>query len=412
MNTTTSKLSSYRWIIVSLLFFATMINYFDRIVLSVVIPNIKEELHITDIQYSYALTVFQFTYMFGALVAGKFIDWVGTKYGYLLSIVFWSFAAAMNATIKSAFSLSVWRGLLGLGEAGNFPAAMKSISEWFPKHERSFATSLFNSGPSVAMITGAPIIAFITLGFGWRWAFIFMGLSGFVLAIVWPFIYKNPKEKPEQTPGGRESTLQDFTWAKLLKYKETFGIMLGKFLTDPVWWFYLFWLPNYLYTQRGFDIKGIAVAMPIIYIIAIILGNIGGWFPGYLIQKGWSVTKARKLVMFISAMCLPFTALAVVVPNVWAAVLFVSLACGAHSAWSHNIFAVVTDQFPSKAVGAVTGLSSFAGGVGGFLISTFLVGYIITYIGYVPIFILMGVLHPLAYVAVHFLIKKDSAVTA
>ena len=399
--------SSYRWLIVSLLFLATANNYLNRIVLSVVIPEIKKDLAINDIQYSYVLSVFQFAYMFGMLAAGKFIDWAGTKLGYLLLITSWSLSAAMHATVGSAFSLGVWRGMLGLSEAGNFPAAVKAISEWFPVRERAFATSLFNSGPHIAMVAGPPVIAFLTISMGWRWALLILGITGFVLIALWPFLYRKPEKSPAPDEETQKPVNKNYTWRRLLRYRETYGIMIGKFLTDPVWWFYIFWLPNYLNSQRGFNLKGIAVAVPLIYGIAILLGIIGGWFPGYLMRRGWTVNRARKTTMLICALSLPFTAFAVTADNVWVTILLVSLACGAHSGWSNNIFTMVSDQFPSKAVGSVTGLGGFAGAVGGFLISTFLVGYIITYVGYVPIFVLMGILHPVAMLCIHILIKKE-----
>ncbi|MCE5248671.1 MFS transporter [bacterium] len=402
-------LSRYRWIIVSLLFFATTNNYFNRIVLSVVIPEIKRDLSLNDIQYSYVLSAFQFAYTFGFLFIGRFIDWAGTKLGYLLSILFWSLAASLHATVGSAFSLAVWRGLLGVTETGNFPAAIKSVSEWFPPRERAFATALFNSGPHIAMVAGAPVIALLTLSLGWRWAFFLLGFSGFILAAVWPFLYKKPPDTASKTREKPAATVNEFTWRKLLGYRETYGIMLGKFLTDPVWWFYIFWLPNYLNARRGFDLKEIAAAVPLIYFIAILFGIAAGWFPGYLMRKGWTVTRARKTTMLVCALCLPFTTFAVTADSAWVAILLVSLACGAHSGWSNNIFTVVSDQFPSRAVGSVTGLGGFAGGIGGLLFSTVLVGYIVTYIGYVPIFILMGVLHPAAMLCIHLLIKKEHA---
>ena len=396
--------TSYRWVIVALLFFATTNNYFNRVVLSVVIPEIKKDLGIDDIQYSYILSVFQFAYMFGMLLAGKFIDWAGTRLGYIMLILVWSLAACMHAFVGSAVSLAAWRGMLGITEAGNFPAAIKSIAEWFPQRERSFATSLFNSGPHIAMVTGAPIAAFLTLTLGWREAFLILGSSGFILVAVWPFLYKKHAPILEQTLDVSPTIPQEFSWRKLLRYRETYGIMLGKFLTDPVWWFYIFWMPNYLNTQRGFNLNEIAVAIPLIYIIAILLGVIGGWFPWYLIRRGWTARKARKTTMFFCAMSLPFTSFAVAAENVWVAIVLVSLACGAHSGWSNNIFTLVSDQFPSRAVGR------FAVTVRGFVISTFVMGYIVTYMGYVPIFILMGILHPAAMLCIHMLIKRDTAI--
>ena len=401
-----SKLSSYRWVIVGLLFMATMINYFDRLVFSVLLPEIQKSIAMDNIQYGKITAVFQFAYCFGALAAGKFIDWLGTKVGYLFSIIAWSVAAIMHATAGSAVSFGVWRGALGLSESGNFPAAMKAVSEWFPKDERSFATSLFNSGPAVAMIIGAPVIFLVTEASNWRVSFVVMGGIGLLLAVLWPFIYRNPPylmSDLEATPAGPK-----VRWRDIMKFKATYGILLGKMLTDPVWWFYLFWLPTYLNTQRGFNLKGIAIAIPLIYTIAIIMGNIGGWFPGFLIRRGWSVTGARKMAMGLAALCLPITALAVTADNVWVAILLVSLACGAHSIFSHNIFAMVTDQFPNEAVGSATGLSTFAGSMAGVFISSLAVGYIVQYFGYVPIFILMGVLHPIGFLCVHLLVRKNS----
>ena len=399
--------SSYRWVIVSLLFFATTINYFDRIVLSIVIPEIKRDLNITDIEYSYVLSFFQFGYTFGSLAAGKFIDWAGTRLGYLLSIISWSFVAAMHATVSSISALAVWRGLLGVSESGNFPAAIKAISEWFPRKERALATSLFNSGPHIAMITGAPIIAFFTLFLGWRWAFLAMGLSGFLLAAVWPFLFRKPPQSPEDISHPGKTAAKSMPWRDLLRLRKSWGIMLARFLTDAVWWFYIFWLPNYLNTQRGLNIREIAVAVPLIYILAILLGNLGGWFSGYLIHRGWTEIGARKLVMFISVMCMPFSALAVAVPDVWGVVLLVSLACGAHSSWAANLFALIADQFPTRAVGSIMGLSTFTGGVGGLLLSTVAVGYIVSYMGYVPIFILMGILHPLGFLFIYLMVRTS-----
>jgi len=393
--------SRYRWVILSLLFVATTINYFDRIVLSVLIPEIKKDLLIDDIAYSHILSAFQLAYTFGFLAVGKVIDWLGTKLGYLLSILLWSFAAAMHALCGSAFCLAAWRGALGLTESGNFPAAIKAVSEWFPVKDRAFATSLFNSGSSISSIIGPPLIAVIALTFGWRWTFFAFGALGILLIILWQILYKKPQQPVEDDP----ATQEKYPWALLLRRKETYGIMLGKFLTDPVWWFYLFWMPNYLADQRGFNLKGIAIAIPLIYSIATLLGFLGGWFPGYLMRRGWTVSRARKTAMLVTALFLPISATAVLASNPWVTILLVSLACGAHNGWSANIFTLVSDCYPSHAVASVTGLAGFAGGIGGLFIATLAPGYIVTYFGYVPIFFLMGILHPLAFVAIAILVK-------
>lgn len=397
--------SSYRWVIVSLLFFATLINYYDRIVLSVVIPYIKKELSITDIQYSYVLSFFQFGYMFGSLLVGKIIDRLGTKLGYWLSILLWSLAAAMHATVRSAVSLAGWRGLLGIAEAGNFPSAIKAISEWFPSRERALATSLFNSGPHVAMITGAPVIALLTLTLGWRWAFLAMGVAGIILSALWPFVYRKPDQRGSVSTDSPVET-KEIPLRELLRHGGTWGLMISRFFSDPVWWFYIFWLPDYLNTQRRMDLREIGFAVPLIYLFAIVMGNAFGWLSGRLIHRGWSENRARKTLMFVCALCMPFTAFAVSVDSIWGVILLVGLACGSHTGWSANIYALITDHFPSRAVASITGISTFTAGVGGLLLSTVVVGYTITYLGYVPIFILMGVLHPISFLFIFFFMKE------
>ena len=407
---------SYRWVILALLFAATTINYFDRIVLSVLIPEIKKDLGIDNIAYGYIVSAFQLTYTFGAIAAGWVIDRLGTKLGYTLSIFFWSVAAAMHCFCRTAFGLGFWRGMLGLTESGNFPVAIKSVSEWFEPRERSFATSLFNSGTSIASVIGPPVIVAITLSVGWRWTFFAFGALGFVLAIVWQFAYKSPVsvQAPDYGPclkhagagiRGQAVSVSKSKWSDVLKYRQTYGIMLGKFLTDPVWWFYLFWMPNYLSEKRGFDLKAIGMAIPVVYISAALMGYVGGWLPGYFMKQGWSVGRARKTTMLLCALAMPITAFAVKVNNPWLAIMLMSLACGAHNGWMANIFTLSSDCFPPSAVGSVTGLASFGGGLGGFLVATFATGYIITWFGYVPIFVLMGILHPLAFLMICVLIK-------
>jgi ACS family hexuronate transporter-like MFS transporter len=399
----------YRWTILALLFAATTINYLDRTVLSVAVKDIKESLQLSDIHYGYVLTAFQCLYTVGFLAAGRIIDRLGTRLGYLLSILAWSIAGALTGLSTSAMSLSFWRGLLGITQSGNFPAAIKSVSEWFPPKQRAFATSLFNSGPSVALIVGPPIIALLVLNTGWRWAFAIVASSGFLLTALWPFLYRFPAHLSGQSQP-QPAAAPGVPWSRLLRHRQTYGIMIGKFCTDPVWWFYIFWLPNYLYDKRGFDIQDIAIAVPLIYIVAIILGNLAGWAPGLLIEKGWSVQKARKTVMLACAACMPITAMAVFATNPWVAIALVSLACSAHNGWSANIFTLSSDCFPTRAVGSITGLVGFAGGLGGIIIASLAPGFIVTYFGYVPVFVLMGVLHPFAFVCVHLLVRKSEPI--
>jgi len=395
-----------RWIILALLFAGTTINYMDRIVLSVLLPVIKEDIHITPIAYGYITGAFQFTYTIGLLLFGLVIDRFGTKLGYLISILLWSITGALHGLCGSGWCLAGNRAAFGLAASGNFPAAIKSVAEWFKIEDRSFATSLFNAGSSISSIIGPPLIALVAIAFGWRWGFILFGGIGFFLALFWGIFYKTPNMHQAVAGAATEKP----SWSQLLKHKQMLGIMIGKFLTDPVWWFYLFWMPNYLNTQRGFDLKGIAVAVPLIYAIATLMGFIGGWLPGFWIRRGLSVDKARKRIMLISALFLPVTSLAVFAVNPWLAILLVALACGAHSSWSANIFTLCSDCFPARAVGSVTGLAGFAGGLGSILLSALVPGFVVQYFGYAPIFILMGILHPLAFMFIKYFVTSNARI--
>lgn len=399
--------STYRWIILALLFAGTTINYLDRIVLSVLLPEIEKEIRISPMIYGFILSAFQFTYTIGLLGMGVIIDKFGTRIGYLLSMILWSFSGAFSGLCHTGFCLGAWRGVFGLAASGNFPAAIKSVSEWFPVKDRAFATSLFNSGASISSIIGAPIIFAIVVNVGWRWTFAVFGVAGIILAVFWQLFYKNPE--------GQEKEIQTerVPWTRVARKRQTWGIMIGKFLTDPVWWFYLFWTPTYFNSQRGLDLKGIALAVPVIYLIATLMGFIGGWMPRFFISKGRTVEQARKTTMLISALLLPLSALAVFAHDTWLAIGLIGLACGAHNSWSANIFTMCSDCFESKAVGSVTGLAGFAGGLGGILFSALIPGFVVQFFGYVPVFILMGIMHPIAYMFIrHFVDYENEGVKA
>ncbi len=394
-----NKSPNYRWIILALLFAGTTINYLDRIVLSVLIPEIEKEISISPMIYGFILGSFQFTYTIGLLGVGLVIDKLGTKLGYLVAMLLWSVAGAFSGVCQSGLCLAVWRAVFGLAASGNFPAAIKSVSEWFKVEDRAFATSIFNSGSSISSIIGAPLILALVLAVGWRWTFGVFGAIGIVLALVWLVLYKPPQTTAQHTQNERQP------WRQLIRDKRVFGIMIGKFLTDPVWWFYLYWMPTYFNTERGLDLKGIALAIPVIYIIATIMGFIGGWLPKHFMSRGWTVERARKITMLLSALLLPISAFAVFAQQVWAAVLLISLACGAHNSWSANIFTMCSDLFDSESVGSVTGIAGFAGGLGGILFSALIPGFVVQFFGYIPVFLLMGLLHPLAYLFVRNLVS-------
>jgi ACS family hexuronate transporter-like MFS transporter len=397
----TDSKSKYPWVVLCLLFAGTTVNYLDRIVLSVLLPEIEKEISISPLLYGLILGSFQITYTVGLLGVGYVIDRLGTKRGYLLSIISWSISSAFHGLCASGFCLAVWRAVFGMSASGNFPSAIKSVSEWFKVEKRAFATALFNSGSSISSIIGAPLIVASMLAFGWRSTFVVFGLSGLLLAGIWQFFYKQPEKV--QT----ERAEPQIHWAYLLRQKRTVGIMIGKFLTDPVWWFYLYWMPTYLNTQRNFDLRGIALAIPLIYIIATLMGFIGGWYPGFLMKRGWSIEKARKTTMLLSAALLPVTVYAVFAADPWITILLVGIACGAHNSWSANIFTMCSDCFDSGTVGSVTGIAGFAGGLGGVLLSALIPGIVVQYFGYVPVFILMGVLHPVAYLFLRHLVSYN-----
>jgi ACS family hexuronate transporter-like MFS transporter len=311
-------------------------------------------------------------------------------------------------------SLAGWRGLLGLSQSAHFPAAIKAVSEWFAPRQRALATSLFNSGPHMALVFGPPLIVWLTGHYGWRTMYTTLGLSGIPLAILWWLLAHCPRKQADSSSPPLPSIAAEpakprVAVREILRSRAVWGIMIGKFCTDPVWWFYIFWLPSFLDKRYGFDIQDIGYAMPIIYALAIAMANLAGWYAGRLIDRGRSNYVARKHVMMLCAACLPITAVAGFTPWPWMVILLVSLAAGAHSGWSANIFTLCSDCFPSHAVGTVAGLAGFAGGLGGIVLSSLAPGYIIKYFGYIPIFILMGLLHPLALLVIHYTIRPRPA---
>jgi ACS family hexuronate transporter-like MFS transporter len=316
-------MTRYRWFILSLLFLVTTNNYLDRIVFSVLIPVIRDDLHISTQQYSYITASFQFAYTVGFLFMGKLIDRFGTRIGYAVSIAWWSAAACMHAVARTALQMGVWRGLLGLGEAGNFPSAIKAVAEWFPKKDRAFATGIFNAGTNVASMIGPPIFVWIAAKYGWRDCFLITGGVGFILVVIWWVVYRLPehhrsvnaqelayiKSDVEEAGGPKVG------WLEALRYKETWGFALGKFLTDPVWWFYLVWLPPYLYDVRKFNLTEVGWALPVVYLMADVGSVGGGWLSGFLMRRGWPNHKARKTAMGICAGLMPIAAMSVLAPN-------------------------------------------------------------------------------------------------
>jgi ACS family hexuronate transporter-like MFS transporter len=403
-----SNTTSYRRVVLALLFFATTINYLDRIVLGIMLPLIRAELHLTDQDYGNITGAFQAAYTVGFLIAGKFIDRFGTRIGYATAILWWSIAAALHGLSKSVMSLSLWRGMLGLGEAGNFPAAIKTVAEWYPPKDRAFATGIFNAGTNVAAMVGPPALVALSALYGWRACFVLTSGLGFVWLAAWLIIYRAPAKSTSE----EQDALRQIGWLDALQSRKTWGFALGKFLTDPVWWFYLYWLPPYLYDVRKFDLKEVGWALPVVYLMADFGSVGGGWLSGYLMRRGWDTMRARRGAMTVCALCMPVAALAVLAPGPVLTIALISLATSAHQGWSANIFTITSDVFPKEAVASVTGIGGCAGGIGGFLFSAIIPGFIITHFGYVPMFAIMGTLHVIALLSMFPLLKERQPVLA
>lgn len=418
-------IGKYRWMVVTLLFFATTINYVDRQVIGLLKDTLTKEFHWTEIDYSNIVMAFSAAYALGLLLFGRIIDAIGTKLGYAVSIVVWSIAAMAHAMAKSTFGFGIARTTLGLGEGGNFPAAIKAVAEWFPKKERAFATGIFNSGSNVAAFFGPPLISWILFSYGWKEAFIWTGAIGFIWLIFWWIYYDIPSKQKrvkkaeydyihsDDVTAEKEVVKEKVNWLKILGKRQTWTFVAGKFLTDPVWWFYLFWIPSYFSTSYGVDLKKSWMYISTIYIVASVGSILGGYLSGYFIKKGWPVYKARKTVMFIFALCVVPIVFVQFTTSAWTAVALISLAAAAHQAWSANIFTTASDMFPKKAVSSVVGIGGMAGSVGGILFPFFIGWLLDSYekmgnkpAGYNIIFIICGCAYLLAWVIMHFLSPK------
>lgn len=423
MNELNKKIGHYRWTICSLVFFATTINYLDRQVISLLKPFLEEQFQWSETDYANIVFVFQFCYALGLLGVGYVIDKIGTKLGYAVSLFLWSIAAIMHAAAKSTFGFSVWRGFLGISEAGNFPAAIKTVAEWFPKKERALATGIFNSGTNVGAIIAPLIVPWIAVKWGWQWAFILTGAVGLIWLQFWFLIYEVPAKHKKLsneefnyinsdtadlvTRGEKEISQPKISWIKLLSFKQAWAFFVGKFLTDPVWWFFLFWLPAFLKAEYGLIGMQVSIPLMIVYTMTTFGGIFGGWLPLHFIKKGWDVAKARKTSMLIYA----FFPLPVLFSqqlgqyNMWYAVIIIGIAASAHQAWSANIFTTVSDMFPKNAVSSVTGIGGMAGAIGGMGIAK-LAGALLDHFkalgniktGYFVMFLICGLAYLVAWI--------------
>jgi MFS transporter, ACS family, hexuronate transporter len=376
------KTSNYRWTICALIFVATTINYLDRQVIGILKPLLESDLNIGEAEYGYIVTCFQLAYTFGMVIAGRLVDRYGTKIGYGVSVLLWSFAAMGHALARGALGFGFWRALLGVSESGNFPAAIKTVAEWFPKRERALATGIFNSGTSIGAVVAPVLVPAIATAWGWQSAFILTGAIGFLWIILW-FIYYEIPEKQKRLSQAElaiitsdteeaQASQEPVRWISLLRYRQTWVFFIGKALTDPIWWFYLFWIPGWLSEVRGagLNIKSFGLPLVVIYTSTTIGSISGGWLSSFIIRKGISPFNARKYTMLIFALLVTpvFFAQSPGI-STWEAIALISLAASSHQAWSANIFTTVSDAFPKRAVSSVIGIGGMAGALGGAFVS-------------------------------------------
>ncbi|MGU7773324.1 MFS transporter [Burkholderia sp. MR1-5-21] len=409
--------SRYRWAVCGLLFFATVINYMDRQILGLLAPMLQHDIGWNQIQYGRIVMAFSAFYAIGLLCFGRVVDWLGSRVSYALAMLFWSIAAMLHAVVGSVMGFAVVRALLGIGEGGNFPAAIKTTAEWFPRRERALATGIFNSGSNIGAVFAPAIIPAIAVAYGWRAAFVIIGAIGFVWLAVWLVFYKpaDPKALAQEFDEPRDevealdaanANAGSPGWGMLIRKRETWAFLIGKFLTDPVWWFYLFWLPKWLNESRGMDMQHIGMPLVVIYALTTVGSIGGGWISSTMLRSGWSLNAARKTAMLICACCVLPIAFVSQVQNLWIAVLIVGLAAAAHQGWSANLFTTASDLFPRRAVGAVVGIGGMAGSIGGVLFSE-VIGQVLQRTGHYWVLFAIGALaYLLALAVMHVLTPR------
>jgi ACS family hexuronate transporter-like MFS transporter len=408
-------MTRHRWVICALLFFATTINYVDRQVIGILKPTLTAEFGWSETDYADIVFWFQAAYALGLLLVGRLIDRVGVKWGYALAVAVWSLFGMAHAAAFSIATFAMARFGLGLGEAGNFPAAVRATADWFPKKERAFATGIFNSGSNVGAILTPLLVPVIVIDWalGWQGAFLITGALGFGWLVAWWLIYREPEGNARVNAAELAHIRSDpveattpIAWGTLLKHRQTWAFAMGKFLTDPIWWFFLFWLPDFFGKNYGLDLKTFGPALIAIYLLADVGSIAGGWFSSFLIKRGWSVNAGRKSAMLLCAVCVLPVSLAIYAENLVIAVGIIGLAAAAHQGWSANLFTLASDLMPRRAVASVVGLGGMAGAVGGMLMAKY-AGYVLENVGsYTPIFLLIGSMYLIALAVIHALVPR------
>ena len=424
------KIKNYRWLIIVLLFFATTINYIDRQIIGLLKPILEVEFNWTETDYARIVMAFTAAYAIGLLVMGRIIDKIGTRIGYSLIMVFWSIAGMFHAFARNALQFCIARFGLGIGEAGNFPAGIKAISEWFPKKERGIATGIFNAGTSVGVVIALLVVPWILVRFSWQGVFLITGASGFIWLIFWLIFYQIPAQQKRLTKEEfdliKDTDSNDveekkvssvkIKWTKLFSFPQTWALITGKGLIDPIFWFFLFWLPSYFSSTYKLDLTRPSLELIIIYSATTLGSFLGGYFSSLLVRKGWGAIDARKRTLLIFAIAELSIILVQYSTAMWMAVALMSLAVAVHQAWATNVFTMASDMFPSEAVGSAVGIAGMAGAVGGIffpglvgsLLDTFK-GFGNITAGYNVLFTICGLTYLVAWIIIHFLTKNRSA---
>ncbi len=406
----------FRWFICGLLFYATTVNYMDRVVMGILKPTIAKELHWTETDYGQLTAVFQFGYALMLPIAGRLIDWLGLRFGYALAVLVWGLSSICHTFAGNLFQFSLARLGLGLGEAANFPAAIKAVADWFPRKERALATGIFNSGTNVGALIAPLIVPIVVAKFGWHSAFLVTGSFSLSWIVFWLIFYREPEVHPRVSPAELALIRSDSTqeevvkipYLQLLRKRAAWAFLIGKFFTDPVWWFYLFWIPGFLATNYQVDLQHIGPPLVVIYLAADVGSVLGGWLSSRLLKHGWDLTRARMTTMLI--FCTSVLAVAFVpyfAGNLWATVALIGIAAGSHQGWSANLFTLTSDCFPRKAVGSVVGLGGLGGAVGGMLVQPAIGKWLdLSHHAYAPLFFIAGGTYLFTLLLIHLILPR------
>lgn len=408
------KIPHLRWYIAAMLFAATVINYIDRQTLSIVAPVVTKELHISPLEYSYILQAFLIAYTAMYLGSGFLVDRWGTRVSLAVFMAWWSVSNMLHTFARTAVELGFFRLLLGIGEPGNFIGSFKAISEWYPPKERAFVNGLVNAGAAVGAVVAAPLIVWMMVRYGWRSSFVITGIFGLFWIAPWLWLYRLPEKHPHIGAGERaylsshsDTALQaaaGLSKLNLLRLPQTWGLLLARFISEPVWWFYLFWLPKYLVDQRGFSVMEMGMLAWLPYLCADLGSIAGGLISGFLVKRGWTLVKARSRVMLPFALLMPLSIIIAYTPSRFVAVALICVVTFSHMAWKTNLITINNDIYPVQVVSSVAGMIAFGSGLGGTLFTSF-TGYIVQHFSYGLIFVIMGFLHPAAYVVVRSLVR-------